>query len=352
MDAASYNRVMALFDAACDLSPPEQQRVIVEARAQDAAVGARLEQMLAHDASEMEVLAPGAGARALAQQAADGWQTVAAGARKRRQGSHVGGVEVGGWLGQGSMGSVHRGRMLADGSPVAIKFLIGDGEGVAARRLRREFETLSRLDHSGCVKVFAHGHTEEGDYLVMEYVAGGDLASRIGRRGPYELRILAEVCDALAYIHERGVVHRDLKPANVLLTDGTPVRAKLADFGIAKTPDATTLLTGSNELLGSLDFLAPEQCRGRAADPRSDLYALGCVIHVLWTGEAPFGGDNVERLAARMKRRPPPLDTLADNTPAPLAALVQALMSPRPEDRPEAASTVAPQLRALAEASR
>ena len=197
-------------------------------------------------------------------------------------------------LGRGGMGAVYRGVQADLERPVAIKLLPADlaADPQFIARFRREARTLARLQHPGIVAVFDSGQTTAGHlYFVMEYVDGIDL-QRVLAKGGVEpgqaLTLIAQICDALHYAHTQGVIHRDIKPANILLTkDG---RAKVADFGLARPArdPAAAPLTGTNVILGTADYMAPEQRRGQA-DERTDIYALGVMLYELLTGQRPHG---------------------------------------------------------------
>ena len=170
---------------------------------------------------------------------------------------------------------------------------MSDTDANFAARFRQESLTMAKLTHPGIVSVFESGEAGGLLYIVMEFVDGTDVARMIASEGKLapELatKLLTQVCDALHYAHERGVVHRDIKPANLLLTrDGT---VKIADFGLAKHDDDTLLgLTKTNVAIGTPDFLAPEAWTPNTAlDGRADVYALGVTLYQMLTGEVPRG---------------------------------------------------------------
>lgn len=262
-------------------------------------------------------------------------------------------------VGVGGGGEVWRAVCLAHGISVAVKLLSPalSADPRQVQRFRREFRVLSRLSHASCVKVLAEGEygAIEGArgrrFLVTEWVGGGTLERYVGASHDVLLPLLIQVASALDYIHRRHIVHRDLKPANVLLSTESPPVAKLADFGISALQavegdlEATApVLTGVGTLLGTIDYFSPEQVLGLPADPRSDLYAFGVMMFVLWAGEAPFGGAPIERLWARTTRKARPLP----HAPAPLAALVADLLETKPEARVASAYELAHRLMALA----
>jgi hypothetical protein len=200
-------------------------------------------------------------------------------------------------VGRGGMGAVYQARQLSLNRTVAIKVLpaalVSESESDFAERFRLEAKTMAKLTHPGIVSVFDSGEAGGLLYIVMEYVDGTDVARMIqseGKLPPEQASaLLAEVCDALHYAHQNGVIHRDLKPANLLVTrEG---RVKIADFGLAKHNDEALLgLTKTNVAIGTPDFLAPEAWTpGTPLDARADVYALGVTLYQMLTGEVPRG---------------------------------------------------------------
>ncbi|HCN31272.1 MAG TPA: hypothetical protein DIT64_21700, partial [Verrucomicrobiales bacterium] len=201
-------------------------------------------------------------------------------------------------IGRGGMGAVYKGRQKSLNRLVAIKILppgAADDEFKFTERFQNEARTMAAMNHPAIVGVYDFGETADGLlYFIMEFVDGTDVQRMIqtsGRlSGEQALRITADVCDALAYAHKRGVIHRDIKPANILIdTEG---RVKVADFGLAKMQDAsrTSALTRSNVAMGTPDYVAPEVLSpGMTADHRADLYAVGVMLYQMLTGEVPRG---------------------------------------------------------------
>jgi eukaryotic-like serine/threonine-protein kinase len=348
LDPKRYQKLMDLFDEACDQSSAEKQQLLTRLQAEDRELAKRLAVLLKHDASEDDVLPCGEGQQALVAQisvagipAARG-STIGASAIPR---SALVGVRVGDWLirehlGSGGVGAVHRVEHVADGRVAAMKLLkhAGLSEPNVLERFRQEFQAISALDHDGCLRVYEQGHDKVSYYYVMEHMDGGDLRRLIGAPPSDLLDVLERIVEALAYIHTRGIVHRDLKPANVLLSSTHPPQPKLADFGIAKLK-SSKIITAAG-IVGSIDFLAPEQILGRPVDARTDLYALGCLLYVLFSGNPPFDGDNFERMRARVDGPPAPLDQSAAQAPKGVVLLAKRLLERDPNDRFESAPCV------------
>jgi serine/threonine protein kinase len=220
-------------------------------------------------------------------------------------------------IGRGGMATVYRATDEALGRTVAIKVFRDDlADGDDVRRQRDEIRLIARLDHFALVTLFDavadDGAGEHGQaFIVMQYVAGRDLRDRLGR-GPLPPRtaalVGADVAEALAYVHARGVVHRDVKPGNILLPEAegeaTGPRAMLADFGIARIVDGTRI-TATGSVLGTANYLSPEQAAGTALSGASDVYSLGLVLIECLTGEKSFPGSALESVAARLSSDPP-----------------------------------------------
>ncbi len=241
-------------------------------------------------------------------------------------------------LGRGGMGSVYLARDLLLDREVALKILKGTAseEGLFRERFKNETRSAASLSHPHVVSVFDAGETSGGVcYMAMEVVSGGNLEERIEREGslpPDEaVRIAAEVARALSYAHEKGIVHRDVKPQNVLLTESGAV--KVADFGIAKAADSTTV-TATDLILGTVRYLSPEQATGAEVGPASDLYSLGITLYEMLTGEVPFDAENPIAIAMKHVREAPtpPRRAKPEISPA-LEAINLKLLSKDPEHR-------------------
>jgi len=241
-------------------------------------------------------------------------------------------------LGRGGMGIVYLAREVRLDRLVAIKLLPPELAAHAALRERflREARMAARLSHPNVIPIYAVD--EVGDYVfyVMAYVNGETLAHRIATRGPMPAaeaaRILREVAWALAYAHAQGVIHRDVKPENILLEQGTG-RALVADFGIARLAQASGG-TGVGEVLGTPDFMSPEQASGEVVDGRSDLYSLGVVGYYLLSGKLPFEGPNAAAIMAKhLTVAAPATTTVAPAVPRALAQAIDRCLAKDPGER-------------------
>jgi serine/threonine-protein kinase len=241
-------------------------------------------------------------------------------------------------LGRGAMGAVYLARERFLDRLVAVKALPAElaSSPDARERFLREARTAARLTHPNVVPLYSFGEAGDTLFYVMGYVDGETLEARLRattRLAPDDAaRLLAEIADALHYAHEQGVVHRDIKPENILI-DRTSGRAMLADFGIAKRGTGSVTLTGTGMVLGTPQYMSPEQAAGdRDIDGRSDLYALGVIGFRMLTGRLPFEGANVmELLAQHMTREAPPI-VEPGVTPA-LAGVVRRALAKDPAAR-------------------
>jgi serine/threonine protein kinase len=263
--------------------------------------------------------------------------------------TRLGRYELGEKLGEGAMGLVFKARDTVLDRIVALKTLPFEGASDEIQeRFRREAEAIGRLDHPHVVKVFDLGETDGRLFMAMELLDGEDLRRLIELSAEIpiteKLRIFAEACEGFSYAHSRGVVHRDIKPANVMVTKLGAT--KILDFGLARMETHQTL-TRKGVILGTPDYMSPEQATGKPADPRSDVFSCGAVFFEFITGFKPFRGATLHAVLFNIVSEPTtPVLTLAPETPVRVAALIHKMIAKNPADRP-GMDEVSTELRAL-----
>ena len=275
-------------------------------------------------------------------------------------GARLGPYEIVSPLGAGGMGEVYKARDTRLDRTVAIKVLPAEWTADPDRRLRleREAKAVSSLNHPNICALYDVGRQDEADYLVMEHLEGESLADRL-TRGPLApdqlLRYAIEIAGALDQAHRQGVVHRDLKPANIMLTKAG---AKLLDFGLAKLrekPESsaaaalatrTQALTMEGTLLGTFQYMAPEQLEGKEADVRSDIFAFGAVLYEMATGRKAFDGKSqASVIAAILAAEPPSLSVLQPAVPPAIDQVVRTCLAKDPDERGQSMHDVLLQLK-------
>ncbi len=252
------------------------------------------------------------------------------------------------------MGTVYE-AVAADGQPVAVKTLAGcfDDDAGLKRRFEAEIEALKALRHPGIVRLLAFGEEEGVPFFAMELVPGQSLEEilKAGRRFSWQETVAtaAAVARALKAAHDQGIVHRDLKPANLLLADEEAADGgvKLADFGIARLfGDAGQTIAGT--VVGTAEYMAPEQAAGGPVDHRVDLYALGLVMYAMLTGRPPFRGGEVAEVLRRQRRETPArVSAVGAEVPPALDLVIEKLLAKEPADRPASALAVGRLLAAI-----
>src|SRR5215467_11698910 len=268
-----------------------------------------------------------------------------------QKGTRLGPYEILAEIGAGGMGEVYKAADTRLNRTVAIKVLPAQfSENFELKqRFEREAQTIASLNHPHICTLHDVGQQDGIDYLVMEYLEGQTLAQRLDRGAlPLDeaLKIAIEIADALDKAHGQGIVHRDLKPANVMLTK---TGVKLLDFGLAKPPQsgsaafqnsnvptagAVPNVTAEGTILGTLQYMSPEQLEGLEADARSDIFAFGATLYEMATGKKAFAGrSQASLIAAIMHFDPPPLMTHQPLTPPLLDRVVRKCLEKDPEDR-------------------
>ncbi|MES1244429.1 MAG: protein kinase [Acidobacteriota bacterium] len=268
-------------------------------------------------------------------------------------GRSVGRYRILKFLGAGAMGEVYLAEDPHIERKLAIKTvrLVGRPNEIEDRtkRLLREARAAGRLLHPNIVTLFDAGETEGQLFLAFELVEGADLAGRLESGPPLSLRevlrIVRQVADALDYAHRQGIVHRDIKPSNILLD--TTGRVKVADFGIAKVTGQSTELTMAGSVMGSPQYLSPEQIRGDDLDGRSDVFSLGVVLYELLSGKRPFEGESITTLVYQiLHKEPPPVSELRSIPPR-LEQLLRNILAKEKNERTATAGEVAEELAAI-----
>jgi serine/threonine protein kinase/Tol biopolymer transport system component len=332
-DATSRSRVRDLFSRALDLDPPLRDAFLREACGGDSRLYAEVSSLLAAHA-EAGSVAEGSPFAALDASA------VSALVHGLRAGDRIGPYDVVGSVGAGGMGEVYEARDTLLGRRVAIKILSAELalDETARDRLVREAKALAALNHPNIGAIFGVEKAGGGDTsgrsaaaLVLELVEGPTLAERVAR-GPLSipevLRVSAQIAGALEAAHDKGIIHRDLKPANIKVTPTGTV--KVLDFGLAKAFDqdrsadgATAMVTGPGTVLGTPAYMSPEQVRGEDVDHRTDVWALGCVLFELLTGQRAFGGRTPSDCVAAVLEREPDWSALPHETPGSIRVLLR-----------------------------
>jgi serine/threonine-protein kinase len=260
--------------------------------------------------------------------------------------------ELEGKLGEGAMGVAYRARDKNLGRVVALKMLAPEmgSEDELRLRFQREAEAIGRLSHPNIVSVYDMGEVQGRLYLAMELLEGEDLRALVDKQAQLQpaerVRILAEIAAGVSYAHSRGVVHRDLKPANILLTSGG--RVKLLDFGLARLVSMDTI-TRRGVILGTPDYMSPEQAMGKTVDFRSDIFSSGAVFYEFLTLQKPFKGKTLHSVLYQIiSEQPDSVLTLNPEVPAKLALLVHRMLEKDPQRRPQEMVDVERDLRDLA----
>lgn len=266
-------------------------------------------------------------------------------------------------IGAGGMGIVYRAVQPLIGKQVAIKVMKAEyaGDADVVQRLLVEARVVNAIQHRGIIDIFGFGQLQDGrPYVVMELLQGASLASFLRKRkklGADEaVGILDEILSALVAAHKEGVIHRDLKPGNVFLVENSEGArsVKLLDFGIAKVMQfrPSRPLTAQGNILGTPEYMAPEQVRGETVGPTTDLYAVGIIAFQMLTGRLPFTGESTRVLLAQVDEKPPAPSSLVPDVPPALESVVLRLLAKLPAKRFQSAEAVRKELAAALSAKR
>jgi serine/threonine protein kinase len=256
-------------------------------------------------------------------------------------GSTLGSYRVDAELGQGGMGVVYRAEDLRLRRMVALKVLRAsraDDDGYRERFLR-ESRLAASIEHAAIVPIYEAGETDGLLYIAMRFVDGVDLAELLRREGPLAperaVTLVGQLGSALDAAHARGLIHRDVKPSNALIgTDGDGEHAYLVDFGITQDTASQQRLTATDQLVGTLDYIAPERIRGEPVDGRADIYALGCVLFECLTGQPPFvRASEASAIYAHLEEQPPRVSDLRPDLPKALDDVVARALAKDRADR-------------------
>ena len=279
------------------------------------------------------------------------------------RGTKLGPYEILDPLGAGGMGEVYRARDLRLDRTVAIKVLSAGlaANGNLRRRLEREARAVSSLSHPHICTLYDVGRENGLDFLVLEYLEGETLAARLAK-GPPEarevMRCSVQIADALDHAHRKGVFHRDLKPANIMMTK---TGIKLLDFGLAKlaerpvfgdeTVAITAALTEKGAVVGTVQYMSPEQLEGKESDARADIFAFGAVVFEMITGKRAFDGKTrISVMSAVMECDPPPVSSLQPTVPSSLDHVIQRCLAKDPDQRWQTARDLMLELQWIADA--
>ncbi|CAN5326083.1 hypothetical protein BH10PLA2_BH10PLA2_35440 [soil metagenome] len=246
-------------------------------------------------------------------------------------------------LASGGMGAVYKARDEELGRLVALKILVRSLANKPERvdRFRREARHAARLHHENIVTIYEFGEYEDLHFLALEFVDGVDLLHYISKKGRIDpdeaCLIISQATCALEHSFEQGIIHRDIKPSNFLVTHRRgELLIKLTDLGIARDliPDESARMTGAGMIVGTIDYLAPEQARDSSkADIRSDIYSLGCTLYEMLSGKPPFQGNVTEQVYKHSEELAPDITTIRVDVPSGLAFILRKMMAKKPDDR-------------------
>ena len=242
-------------------------------------------------------------------------------------GTKLGNYEIESLLGRGGMGVVYRARQISLDRSVALKILPPSlsSDSSFVKRFQREAQAVAQLDHSNIVQIFDTGRAEGLYFFSMQYVEGRTLDEVLKEEGRLDaddaVRIFIQAAQGIKHAHKNGIIHRDIKPSNIILDDSGA--AKIMDFGLARSTEERSKLTESGALMGTLDYMSPEQCRGEKLDGRTDIYSLGVALYEALSGRTPFEASNEAAVINKIiNEDPPDIQTLNPDVPISLSKII------------------------------
>jgi serine/threonine protein kinase len=350
MTPERYRQVGQVFRAAAEIPPDRRDAFLDAACSEDQALRQEVESLLGHNSQAegwIDQRAVDVAAQALASTPSESWV-----------GRQVHRYDVSSLLGRGGMGEVYRARDKRLQRDVALKVLpiVYSTDPERMRRFEQEARTAGRLNHPNILTVYDVGVIAGAPYIVTELLEGEELREQLNRGAVAQRRVLAyarQVADGLAAAHAKGIVHRDLKPENIFVTiDG---RVKILDFGLAKLKEPAGTIetvqqpnTTPGVVMGTANYMAPEQVRGQEAEQSSDIFALGVILYEMLRGDRPFSGESgIEVMNSILTDDPPDLSETNPDIPLVLAKIVRRCLEKKPEQRFQSASDLSFALEAL-----
>jgi serine/threonine protein kinase/Tfp pilus assembly protein PilF len=261
---------------------------------------------------------------------------------ERLAGTKLGNYEIESLLGRGGMGVVYKAHQISLNRPVALKILpptlISDPSYI--KRFQREAQAVAKLSHPNILHIYDVGEDKDLHFFSMEYIEGRNLDEVLQEKGCLDadeaVRIITQAAQGIEHAHRNGIIHRDIKPSNIILDELGNV--KVMDFGLARSTAERSKLTQSGTLMGTLDYMSPEQCRGEELDERTDIYSLGVVLYEILTGRVPFDAPNEASLMYKIVHEDPEsIGNQRNDVPTALASVIEKAMQKNPQSRYEGA---------------
>jgi serine/threonine-protein kinase len=270
-------------------------------------------------------------------------------------GTKLGNYKIESLLGRGGMGVVYKARQISLNRSVALKILSPDlsSDSSFVKRFKREAQAIAQLDHPNIVQIFDTAKAKSLHFFSMQYIEGNNFAEVLKEKGRLDateaVRIIAQAAQGIEHAHRNGIIHRDIKPSNIILDESG--NAKVMDFGLARSTEERSKLTQSGTLIGTLDYMSPEQCRGEEADGRTDIYSLGVVLYEALAGRTPFEAPNEAALINKIVNEDMPvIQTLNPDVPISLSKIILKALAKDKEIRYSEIGELLEDLRSCAEA--